>query len=98
MGTLPIMLLLCRVASIAFGLRAAHHWFRASTVRVTDADKRYDPKVDFILNDPTIRRMILTSSRLQRSRAGSTESQRPIRRLLFSARRQYHSSSDREQR
>jgi hypothetical protein len=26
-----------------FGLLAVYYWFRASTVTVTDADKRYDP-------------------------------------------------------
>ena len=49
---LRISLLLCRGASVLFGLLAVYYWFRASTVTVTNADKRYDPKFDFVLNDP----------------------------------------------
>ena len=52
MGMLRIMLLLCCVASIVYGMLAVYYWFRASTVTITDADKRYDPKLDFVLNDP----------------------------------------------
>jgi hypothetical protein len=52
MGMLRIILLLCRVASIVFGMLAVYYWFRASTVTITDADKRYDPKLDLVLNDP----------------------------------------------
>jgi hypothetical protein len=50
--TLRIILLLCRGASIVFGLLAVYYWFRVGTVTVTDSDKRYDPKFDFIVNDP----------------------------------------------
>jgi hypothetical protein len=35
-----IILLLCRSASIALGLLPAYYWLRASTVTVTDTDKR----------------------------------------------------------
>ena len=47
-----IILLLCRSTSIVLGLLAAYYWLRASTVTVTDTDKRYDPNFDFIVNDP----------------------------------------------
>jgi hypothetical protein len=35
-----------------FALASVYYWFKASTVTVTDADKRYDPKLDFVVNDP----------------------------------------------
>lgn len=49
---LRIILVLCRTASIVFALLSVYYWFRGSNVTVTDADRRYDPKVDFIINDP----------------------------------------------
>ena len=50
--TLDIILLLCRVASIVFGLIAACYWFKASTAKVTDEDKRYDPGIELSYEDP----------------------------------------------
>jgi hypothetical protein len=50
--TLGIILSLCRVAGLVFGLLAAYYWFRASKVKVTDEDARYDPRFDFVVNDP----------------------------------------------
>ena len=49
---LSIILLLCRGASVLFGLVAVYYSSKASTVTVIDADKRYDPRFDFVLNDP----------------------------------------------
>ena len=34
------------------GLLAAYYWFKASKVKVTDKDTRYDPRFDFLVNDP----------------------------------------------
>jgi hypothetical protein len=50
--TLRIILVLFRGAAILFAVLSVYYWFRASTVTVTDADKRYDPKFDFVVNDP----------------------------------------------
>jgi hypothetical protein len=50
--TLGILLPLCRVAGLGFGLLAAYYWFKASKVKVTDKDARYDPRFDFVVNDP----------------------------------------------
>ena len=52
MTTLRIILVLGRGASIVFAVLSVYYWFRASTVTITDADKRYDPKFDFVVNDP----------------------------------------------
>ena len=52
MTTLRIILVLFRGASIVFAVFSVYYWFRASTVTITDADKRYDPKFDFVVNDP----------------------------------------------
>ena len=52
MTTLRIVLVLFRGASIVFAVFSVYYWFRASTVTITDADKRYDPKFDFVVNDP----------------------------------------------
>ena len=52
MTMLRIILMLFRGASILFAVFSVYYWFRASTVTVTDADKRYDPKFDFVVNDP----------------------------------------------
>ena len=52
MTTLRIILVLFRGASILFAVISVYYWFRASTVTVTDADKRYDPRFDFVVNDP----------------------------------------------
>ncbi len=49
---LGIILSLCRVAGLVFGLLAAYDWFRASRAKVTDQDARYDPRFDFVVNDP----------------------------------------------
>jgi len=93
MGTLRIILLLRRVAGIVFGMLAVYYWFRASTVTITDADKRYDPKLDFVLNDQDHKADDVNFFATQRSRAGSTGLLRAIRRFPFLAKRQYHSSS-----
>lgn len=50
--TLRIILVLCRGASILFAVVSVYYWFGASTVTVTDSDKRYDPRFDFVVNDP----------------------------------------------
>ena len=50
--TLRIVLVLFRGASILFAVVSVYDWFRASTVTVTDADKRFDPRFDFLVNDP----------------------------------------------
>jgi hypothetical protein len=50
--TLGIVLPLCRVAGLVFGLLAAYYWFNAGKVKVTDKDTRYDPRFDFVVNDP----------------------------------------------
>jgi hypothetical protein len=47
-----IILPLCRIAGLVFGLLAAYYWFRASRAKVTDKDTRYDPRFDFVVNDP----------------------------------------------
>jgi hypothetical protein len=47
---LGILLPLCRIAGLVFGPLAAYYWFRASKVKVTDQDARYDPRFDFIVN------------------------------------------------
>jgi hypothetical protein len=47
-----IILPLCRIAGLVFGLLAAYYWFKASRVKVTDQDARYDPRFDFVVNDP----------------------------------------------
>ena len=47
-----IILPLCRIAGLVFGLLAAYYWFKAGRVKVTDQDARYDPRFDFIVNDP----------------------------------------------
>jgi hypothetical protein len=47
-----IVSVLGRGASIVFAVLSVYYWFRASTVTITDADKRYDPRFDFIVNDP----------------------------------------------
>jgi len=52
MTVLRIILVLFRGASILFAVFSVYYWFRASTVTVTDADKRYDPRFDFVVNDP----------------------------------------------
>ena len=49
---LGILLPLCRIAGLVFGLLAAYYWFRASKAKVTDQDARYDPRFDFVVNDP----------------------------------------------
>jgi hypothetical protein len=38
MTTLGIILPLCRVAGLVFGLLAAFYWFKASKAKVTDKD------------------------------------------------------------
>ena len=48
--------MLFRGASILFAVFSVYYWFRASTVTVTDADKRYDPKFDFVVNGGEIGR------------------------------------------
>jgi len=50
--TLDIILPLFRIAGLVLGLLAAYYWFKASKVKVTDKDTRYDPRFDFLLNDP----------------------------------------------
>jgi hypothetical protein len=52
MTTMRIILVLCRGASILFAVVSVYYWFRASTVTVTDSDKRFDPRFDFVVNDP----------------------------------------------
>src|SRR5262245_35053614 len=47
-----VILSLCRIAGLVFGLSAAYYWFRASKAKVTDKDTRYDPRFDFVVNDP----------------------------------------------
>ena len=47
-----IILSLCRIAGLVFGLLAAYYLFKAGRVKVTDQDARYDPRFDFIVNDP----------------------------------------------
>ena len=49
---LGIILPLCRIAGLVFGLLAAYYWFKAGKVKVTDKDARYDPRFDFVVNDP----------------------------------------------
>ena len=49
---LGIVIPLCRIAGLVFGLLAAYYWFRASKAKVTDQDARYDPRFDFVVNDP----------------------------------------------
>ena len=48
---LGIILPLCRIAGLVFGLLAAYYWFKASKAKVTDRDMRYDPRFDFVVND-----------------------------------------------
>ena len=50
--TLDIILPLFRIAGLVLGLLAAYYWFKASKVKVTDKDARYDPRFDFLVNDP----------------------------------------------
>jgi hypothetical protein len=52
---------------------AAYYWFKASTAKVTDKDMRYDPRFDFVVNDPegkgrdtNILATVLEQSRLNR--------------------------------
>ena len=52
MTTLGIILPVCRVAGLVFGLLAAYYWFKAGKVKVTDKDTRYGPRFDFVVNDP----------------------------------------------
>ena len=52
MTTLDIILPLFRIAGLVLGLLAAYYWFKASKVKVTDKDTRYDPRFDFLVNDP----------------------------------------------
>ena len=52
MTMLRIISVLFRVGSILFAVFWVYYWFRASTVTVTDSDNRYDPKFDFVVNDP----------------------------------------------
>jgi hypothetical protein len=52
MTALGIVLPLCRIAGLVFGLLAAFYWFKAGKVKVTDKDTRYDPHFDFVVNDP----------------------------------------------
>ena len=52
MTTLGIVLPLCRIAGLVFGLLAAYYWFKAGKVKVTDKDTRYDPRFDFVVKDP----------------------------------------------
>ena len=52
MTTLRITLVLFRGANILFAVVSVYYLFRASTVTVTDADKRFDPRFDFVVNDP----------------------------------------------
>jgi len=47
-----IVLPFCRIAGLVFGLPPAYHWFKASKAKVTDKDPRYDPRFDFVVNDP----------------------------------------------
>jgi len=47
-----VILVLCRIAGLVFGLSAAYYWFRASKAKVTDKDTRYDPRFEFVVNDP----------------------------------------------
>jgi hypothetical protein len=49
---LGIILPLCRIAGLIFGLLAAYYWFKASRAKVTDKDARYDSRFDFVVNDP----------------------------------------------
>ena len=49
---LGFILPLCRVAGLVFGLLPAFYWFKASKAKVTDKDTRYDPRFDFVVNDP----------------------------------------------
>ena len=52
MGILQIILPFCRIAGLVFGLLAGCYWFRAGKAKVTDQDTRYDPRFDFVVNDP----------------------------------------------
>ena len=47
-----VILPLCRIAGLVFGLLAAYYWFKAGKVKVTDRDARYDPRFDFVVHDP----------------------------------------------
>jgi hypothetical protein len=89
MTTLGIVLLLCRIAGLVFGLLAAFYWFKAGKVKVTDKDTRYDPRFDFVVNNPEDKERDTNFSQRSWSRADLTGLLLSIPRLPFSSRRQH---------
>jgi hypothetical protein len=61
--------LLCRVASIVFGLLAAWYWYKASTKKITDEDNPHNPDIELRGNaDSERHRPLYTSTAIEQSR------------------------------
>jgi hypothetical protein len=64
------IILLCRVASIIFGLLAAWYWYKASTKKITDKDNNpHNPGIELVGNaDNKGRLPLYTSTAMEQSR------------------------------
>src|SRR2546429_9563453 len=64
------IILLCRMASIVFGLLAAWYWYKASTKKITDKDNNpHNPDIELRGNpDNKGHRPLYTSTAMEQSR------------------------------
>jgi hypothetical protein len=68
--TLDVILFLCRVATIFFGLIAARYWYKASCAKITTRDNNpYKPEFEARGNpDSEGHRVLYTSTAMEQSR------------------------------
>jgi hypothetical protein len=83
---LDIILLLCRVASIVFGLIAAFYWFKAGMAKVTDEDNPYDPGIELRDNpDNKGHRLLYVATVMEHSRLNKIAAIHTMLAVLFQA-------------